>query len=64
MSETQEACEVCGQTDAAAIKRVYDKVSIPVTKNNSSAGHRVKEFIEQSREVLDEQKREARNNHD
>ena len=64
MSESQEVCEVCGQIDPSALIRVYDKVSIPVTNSSSNPGQRVKEFIEQSREMLDEQKKEARNNHD
>ena len=42
----------------------FDKISTPITKENSNPGQRVKEFIEQSRSVLDEQKKEARKNHD
>lgn len=64
MSETQQSCEVCGQDDPESLTRVYDKISTPITKENSNPGQRVKEFIEQSRSMLDEQKKEARNNHD
>ncbi len=66
MKESIEQCEVCGCDDAEKLKRVYDKINVKKVKQNKqiSAGERVKEFIETSREVLEQQKEEARKEDD
>lgn len=65
MSEVVEQCEVCGCDDIDKLKRVYDKINVKVKQNKqTTAGERVKEFIETSREVLEQQKEEARKEND
>jgi uncharacterized protein YaiL (DUF2058 family) len=65
MSEVVEQCEVCGCEEEDKLKRVYDKINVKVKQSKqTTAGERVKEFIETSREVLDQQKEEARKEND
>ncbi len=65
MSEVVKQCEVCGCNDIKKIKRVYDKINVKVKQNKqTTAGERVKDFIETSREVLKQQKEEARKEND
>jgi len=65
MSEVVEQCEVCGCEEKDKLKRVYDKINVKVKQNKATtAGERVKEFIETSREVLEQQKEEARKEND
>ena len=65
MNEVVEQCDVCGCTNINKIKRVYDKINVKVKQSKkTSAGERVKEFIETSREVLEQQKEEARKEND
>ena len=65
MNEVTEQCDVCGCDDPKKLKRVYDKINVKVKQNKqTTAGERVKEFIETSREVLEQQKEEARKEND
>lgn len=65
MNEVVEQCETCGCEEADKLKRVYDKINVKVKQNKATtAGERVKEFIETSREVLEQQKEEARKEND
>lgn len=65
MSEVVEQCEVCGCENKDKLKRVYDKINVKVKQNKqTTAGERVKDFIETSREVLEQQKEEARKEND
>ena len=65
MNEVAEQCDVCGCDDPKKLKRVYDKINVKVKQNKQiTAGERVKEFIETSREVLEQQKEEARKEND
>ena len=65
MTEVVEQCDVCGCDDPEKLKRVYDKINVKVRQNKqTTAGERVKEFIETSREVLEQQKEEARKEND
>ena len=65
MNEVAEQCDVCGCDDPKKLKRVYDKINVKVKQNKqTTASERVKEFIETSREVLEQQKEEARKEND
>lgn len=65
MNEVVEQCDVCGCEEADKLKRVYDKINVKVKQSKATtAGERVKEFIETSREVLEQQKEEARKEND
>jgi glutaredoxin-related protein len=65
MSESVEQCEVCGCDDTEKLKRVYDKINVKVKQSKqTTAGERVKDFIKDSKEILDQQKAEARVEHD
>lgn len=65
MNEVLEQCDVCGCDDVDKLKRVYDKINVKVKQNKkTTAGDRVKDFIETSREVLEQQKEEARKEND
>ena len=64
MSENINTCEVCGSE--GTLKRVYDTINLKKvsSKESSSAGTRVKEFIEESRQALKEHQEEVRKEHD
>jgi len=65
MNEVVEQCEACGCEETDKLKRVYDKINVKIKQNKqTTAGERVKEFIETSREVLEQQKEEARKEND
>lgn len=65
MNEVVKQCDVCGCEEVDKLKRVYDKINVKVKQSKATtAGERVKEFIETSREVLDQQKEEARKEND
>lgn len=65
MNESVEQCDICGCDDINKLKRVYDKINVKVKQNKqTTAGERVKDFIETSREVLEQQKEEARKEND
>ena len=61
MGETCNRCEVCDKE--GGVERVYDKIHI-VKHNTSDSAQRVKDFISDSKEVLEIQKEEARKNHE
>ena len=64
MNEEQEECKFCLSKDTE-LTRVYDKISVrKTTPTKSSAGSRVKEFIKDSKEVLEQQKADSKVNHD
>ena len=63
MREREDA--YTGKRKKDKLKRVYDKINVKVKQSKqTTAGERVKEFIETSREVLDQQKEEARKEND
>lgn len=62
MNEEQDHCIACGASDS--ITRVYDKISLKNNSDKSTSSQRVKQFIEDSREVLEQQKRDASKDHD
>lgn len=65
MNESVKQCDICGCDDINKLKRVYDKINVKVKQNKqTTAGERVKDFIETSREVLEQQKEEARKEND
>ena len=65
MNEVVEQCETCGCEEADKLKRVYDKINVRKTAPlKTSAASRVKEFIKDSKEILEQQKAEARDEHD
>tara|TARA_R110001606_G_scaffold15039_8_gene62372 strand:- start:720 stop:974 length:255 start_codon:yes stop_codon:yes gene_type:complete len=64
MNEEQEECKFCLSKDTE-LTRVYDKISVrKTTPTKSSAGSRIKEFIKDSKEVLEQQKADSKVNHD
>jgi|TARA_R110000851_G_scaffold329527_1_gene501473 putative FmdB family regulatory protein len=64
MNEEQEECKACLSKNSE-LKRVYDKISVRTsTPTKTSAGSRVKDFIKDSKEVLEQQKSEANVEHD
>ena len=64
MNEEQEECKFCLSKDTE-LTRVYDKISVrKTTPTKSSAGSRVKEFIEDSKEVFEQQKADSKVEHD
>lgn len=62
MNEEQDHCIVCGASDS--ITRVYDKISLKNNFDKSTSSQRVNQFIEDSREVLEQQKRDASKDYD
>ena len=59
MSEVLTKCEICGSVDC--LKKVYGNITIKTkTKEKSEASERVNEFIKDSKESLQRQKSEAR----
>lgn len=65
MNEVVEQCDSCGCNEINKLKRVYDKINVKVKQSKqTTASERVKEFIETSREVLEQQKEEARKEND
>jgi len=64
MFEEPVECPCC-QAPTTALVKVIGKINIKKnTPTSSSAASRVKEFIEDSREVLEQQKAESKVNHD
>ena len=60
MDELQEECVLCHASGEGVLKKIYDKVSVPASNSNkkSSAKDRVNNFIKDSKEQLEQQKRE------
>lgn len=64
MNEEQEECKFCLSKDSE-LTRVYDKINVKkTTPTKTSAASRVKEFIKDSKEVLEQQKSDTRVEHD
>ena len=65
MNDVVKQCDICGCLDVDKLKRVYDKINVKIKQNKKTkASVRVKDFIETSREVLEQQKEEARKESD
>lgn len=62
MNEEQDYCIACGASDS--ITRIYDKISLKNNSNKSTSSQRVDQFIKDSKEVLEQQKREASKEYD
>ena len=59
MSEVITKCELCGSINC--LKKVYGKITIKTkTKEKTGAAERVNEFIKDSKEVLQKQKSDSR----
>ena len=59
MSETQEACELCGSE--GTLQRIPQMTSI--SKPESESAKRVKEAIEENKKIFKEMYKEASNQH-
>lgn len=64
MFEEPESCPSCDATGSFLIKIIGKINLINTSPRSSSSEARVKEFIKDSKEVLAQQKREARDEHD
>ena len=66
MDEVQEQCILCHASEVGILKKVYDKISVPASNSNktSSAKDRVNDFIKDSKEQLEQQKREKSKDYD
>lgn len=62
MDEEQDHCIACGASDS--ITRIYDKISLKNNSTKSTSSQRVNQFIKDSKEALEQQKREALKDHD
>ena len=64
MFEEPESCPSC-EADGHFLIKLIGKINLINTSPRSSSSEtRVKEFIKDSKEVLEQQKREARDEHD
>lgn len=62
MNEEQDHCIVCGASNS--IIRIYDKISLKNNSDKSTSSQRVNQFIKDSKEVLEQQKRDASRDYD
>ena len=65
MDEIQKECILCYASDKDVLKKIYDKISVSTNNSNkiSSAKDRVDEFIKDSKEQLEQQKKEKSKNY-
>jgi len=62
MDDLQDHCIICGSS--GSVFRIYDKISLKNKTKSSTSSQRVNQFIKDSKEVLEQQKREASREHD
>lgn len=65
MNEEVGSCPHCGCAEKDELVRIYDKISVrKKSPSKTTAAERIKEFIENSREELEQQKQDSRKEHD
>ena len=62
MDEEQDCCTICKTT--GSITRIYDKIFLKNNSSKSTSSQRVNQFIKDSKEVLEQQKKVASKEYD